>query len=115
MLPILFSNVQPNAEFDVGEMDEYVIEDSRAFKMNYCQRSESSLCSFQWKILKTTSVYIQKGEKINVFGAPLHYQLEIREMQSTEYRLIYIYIKNTHYLKQKSQHGSKREYFFFFL
>lgn len=112
MFPILFSNVQPNAEFDVGEMDKYVTEDSRACKMNYCERSESRLCSFQWKILKTTSVYIQKGEKMNVFGAPLHYQLEIREMQSTEYRLIYK--KNPHYLKQKSQHGSKRGYFFLF-
>lgn len=84
MFPISFSNVQPNAEFDVGERDDYIIEDSRACEMNYCERSESRLCSFQWKMLKTTQ---RKGEKINVFGVPQHYQLESREMQSTKHRL----------------------------
>lgn len=31
----------PNAEFDVGEMDEWVIEDSRPCKMNYHESSQS--------------------------------------------------------------------------
>lgn len=68
VFPILFWDVQPNVEFDVGEMDKYVIEDSRPCKMNYHESSESHLCSFQWKILKTTTIYIQEGWKMNVFG-----------------------------------------------
>lgn len=73
MFPILFSNLQPNADFDVDEMNKYVLKDGRPCKMNYFERRESCLCSFQWKILKTASISIQKGEKIDVFGVPIQF------------------------------------------